>query len=86
MKYVYLKFFLEKVKPKIVVGHNFNDIMFKLNDLNLNIKSIMYLHNRLYLNQITNNGQNVRNIFDNPYYINDPIQDKMLAEQNANKN
>jgi hypothetical protein len=37
------------------------------------------------LNQITNNGQNVRNIFDNPYYINDPIQDKMLAEQNANK-
>ncbi len=35
------------------------------------------------LNKITNNGQNVRNIFDNPYYINDTIQDKMIAEQNA---
>lgn len=45
------------------------------------------------LNKITNNGQNARNIFDNPYYINDTIQDKVLAEESriiaekiANKN
>jgi len=33
------------------------------------------------LNEITNNGQNARNIFDNPYYVNDTIQDKVIVEQ-----
>lgn len=33
------------------------------------------------LNKITNNGQNVRNLFDNPYYINDMIQDKQLRAE-----
>jgi hypothetical protein len=33
------------------------------------------------LNQITNNGKNVRNIFDNPYYINDSVQDKIIAQE-----
>ncbi len=33
------------------------------------------------LNKITNNGKNVRNIFDNPYYINDAMQDKIIAQE-----
>ena len=33
------------------------------------------------LNKITNNGKNVRNIFDNPYYINDAMQDKLIAQE-----
>ena len=33
------------------------------------------------LNQITNNGKNVRNIFNNPYYINDSLQDKLIAKE-----
>lgn len=33
------------------------------------------------LSEITNNGQNARNIFDNPYYVNDTIQDKVIVEQ-----
>ena len=33
------------------------------------------------LNQITNNGKNVRNIFNNPYYINDSLQDKLIAQE-----
>jgi len=33
------------------------------------------------LNKITNNGQNVRNLFDNPYYVNDMIQDKQLRAE-----
>jgi hypothetical protein len=34
---------------------------------------------------ITNGGQNVRNIFDNPYYINDMLQDKLLREEEISK-
>tara|TARA_R110002051_G_C8617477_1_gene482790 strand:- start:566 stop:910 length:345 start_codon:yes stop_codon:yes gene_type:complete len=38
------------------------------------------------LNQITNNGKNCREVFTNPYYINDTIQDKLIAEEiRANK-
>lgn len=38
------------------------------------------------LNQITNDGKNVKNIFDNQFYINDMIQDKVIAEEiNSNK-
>ncbi len=33
------------------------------------------------LNQITNNGKNCREVFTNPYYINDMAQDKLIAEE-----
>lgn len=33
------------------------------------------------LNKITNNGQNVKNIFDNKFYINDMIQDKVIVDE-----
>ena len=38
------------------------------------------------LTKITNSGQNVQNIFDNPYYINDTLQDMAINAQNAEKN
>lgn len=34
------------------------------------------------LNQITNNGKRVRGLFDNVYYVNDTIQDKLIVENN----
>lgn len=34
------------------------------------------------LNKITNNGNNIRDIFTNEYYVNDMIQDKEIAEEN----
>jgi len=33
------------------------------------------------LNKITNNGSRGRNIFTNPYYINDRLQDRLIAKQ-----
>tara|TARA_R100001594_G_scaffold141671_1_gene187897 strand:- start:880 stop:1221 length:342 start_codon:yes stop_codon:yes gene_type:complete len=33
------------------------------------------------LNQITNDGKNIRNIFANPYYANDRLLDKLIAEE-----
>lgn len=35
------------------------------------------------LNQITNNGKNVKDIFTNKYYINDTMQDKELIRQES---
>lgn len=33
------------------------------------------------LNKITNNGNNGRDLFTNPYYINDFAQDKLIAKE-----
>jgi len=38
------------------------------------------------LNQITNNGLNIKNIFNNEFYINDLIQDKICADMEINNN
>lgn len=39
------------------------------------------------LNQITNNGLNVKDIFTNKYYVNDSMQDReIVGEINTNKN
>jgi len=34
------------------------------------------------LNKLTNNGKSIKGLFDNEYYINDMIQDKLLVENN----
>ena len=52
LKYLYLKKFLEAVDPSVVVGHNYNSVVYKIKKINLNIKTIIYLHNRLYFDQI----------------------------------
>ena len=36
------------------------------------------------LSKITNNGQNVTDIFTNQYYLNDPMEDKRIAQNNNN--
>jgi len=38
------------------------------------------------LNKITGNGQNVREVFNNPYYINDMMQDKHIVQQQNESN
>jgi len=35
------------------------------------------------LNKLTNNGKNIKGLFNNEYYINDIIQDKLLAKNNS---
>lgn len=38
------------------------------------------------LNKITGNGQNVREVFNNPYYINDMMQDRKLVQKENESN
>ena len=37
------------------------------------------------LNKLTNSGSNCRDIFTNPYYVNDTIQDKIANQESTNK-
>jgi ribosomal protein L15 len=37
------------------------------------------------INKITNNGQNIRDIFTNDYYINDVMQDREIREKIQNE-
>ena len=36
------------------------------------------------LNKLTNEGKNIRGIFNNDYYINDMLQDKLLVDAESN--
>lgn len=36
---------------------------------------------KTHLSNLTNNGQNVRGIFDNEFYINDMLQDKQIVKE-----
>ena len=37
------------------------------------------------LNKLTNSGSNCRDIFTNPYYVNDTMQDKIANQESINK-
>jgi hypothetical protein len=40
------------------------------------------------LNKLTNNGQNINGVFNNTYYVNDMLQDKLITqalEDNSNQ-
>ena len=37
------------------------------------------------INKLTNNGQNVRDIFTNNFYVNDNMEDKRIVRNNNNK-
>jgi len=38
------------------------------------------------LNKITGNGQNVREVFNNIYYVNDMMQDRLLVQKENESN
>jgi hypothetical protein len=52
----------------------------------LNIVEGLIIDVKNELNQITNNGKNVREIFTNKYYVNDILQDKECLEEELSNN
>ena len=73
------------------VNNDFKNPDFKMNDVNsgeqvtkemvLNKATEIYDGIVADLNKLTNDGKNCRNIFDNPYYINDIGEDKRIAKE-----
>ena len=73
------------------VNNDFKNPDFKMNDVNsgeqvtkemvLNRATEIYDQIISDLNKLTNDGKNCRNIFDNPYYVNDMGEDRRIAEE-----
>ena len=40
---------------------------------------------KAHLNKLTNNGQNIRGIFNNEFYINDMLQDKKILKESRKR-
>ena len=78
-KYIYLKNFLEMISPSVVVGHNFNNIIYKVKRINSNIKTIIYLHNRLYLDQINQFKKEYSKIKSDFFFVCDNLHKKKLS-------
>ena len=74
-----------------MVNEDYNDPDFELKDANTGeivtremvLNKAQDKYNKILndLNNLTNSGQNCRNIFTNPYYINDFAQDKVIAQE-----
>ena len=82
---------IEHNKQLIAVNKDYNDPDFSMNNANtgdlvtkemvLNKATEIYDGIVADLNKLTNDGKNCRNIFDNPYYINDIGEDKRIAKE-----
>ena len=60
------------------------DAMLALGDDNKNQEALATIIKEL--NVLTNNGRNIRDVFNNIYYINDPMQDRQLVEKENQSN
>ena len=73
------------------VNNDFKNPNFKLNDVNsgeqvtkeMVLNKAKEIKDQIIcdLNKLTNDGKNCRNIFDNPYYVNDMGEDRRIAEE-----
>ncbi len=83
-------------KEKEAVELDFQDPNFKLKDVNsgeqVTKEMVLNKADEVYeviigdLNKLTNDGQNCRDLFSNPYYVNDMTQDRKIADEiRANK-
>jgi len=82
---------IEYKKQLDAVNNDFKKPDFKINDVNsggevtkemvLNRATEIYDQIISDLNKLTNDGKNCRNIFDNPYYVNDMGEDRRIAEE-----
>ncbi len=82
---------IEHNKQVDAVNKDYDDPDFEMNDVNTGEKVTkeMVLNKATQikdqiiadLNKLTNDGKNCRNIFDNPYYVNDIGEDKRIVKQ-----
>tara|TARA_B100001175_G_C19438156_1_gene604713 strand:+ start:592 stop:936 length:345 start_codon:yes stop_codon:yes gene_type:complete len=73
------------------VNNDFKNPNFKLNDVNsgeqVTKKMVLNKADEVYeeiisdLNKLTNEGKNCRNIFNNPYYVNDMGEDRRVSQE-----
>ena len=82
---------LKHQKEVEAVNKDFNDPEFSMNNADTGEKvtkeMVLNKAEEIYtgivddLNKLTNDGKNCRNVFDNPYYINDIGEDKRIAKE-----
>lgn len=80
LKEVYLKKILEFYQPRIVIGHNFNHWIYKIKKIYPEAISIVYLHNRLYLDQISFLKKEYDNKKVDYYFVCDDLHKKKLSK------
>ena len=78
-------------RERKAVELDFQDPSFTINDVNTGGKvtkeMVLNKADEVYeviigdLNKLTHSGQNCRDMFTNPYYVNDFSQDKLIAEE-----
>tara|TARA_A100001015_G_scaffold142748_1_gene158374 strand:+ start:938 stop:1990 length:1053 start_codon:yes stop_codon:yes gene_type:complete len=80
LKEEYLKKILEFYKPRVVIGHNFNHWIYEIKKIYPKTVSIVYLHNRLYLDQISFLKKKYYKKIVDYYFVCDELHKKRLSK------
>ena len=85
IKEIYLSILLQKLSPRIIIGHHLNPLIFKIKKYSPKSKIIVYLHHRLYLSQI----HDLRKISDDAsidyFFVCDELHKKFLKKYFSGK-
>jgi hypothetical protein len=80
LKDIYLKLYLNKLKPKVIIGHQANKLIFELKEHSPESKIIIYLHCRLYLLQLKELGQDLKKSKIDYFFVCDQIHKDYLKK------
>lgn len=80
LKELYLKTFLEKISPKVIIGHHENYLIFLIKEYYPKSKIIVYLHHRLFKSQENFLKKKSKNSFIDYFFVCDHLHKKILEK------
>jgi len=79
-KDIYLKLYFNELRPKVIIGHQANSLIFKLKEYSPESKIIVYLHCRLYLQQLKDLGRDLKRSKIDYFFVCDQLHKNYLKK------
>ena len=80
IKEIYLRIFFEALKPKVIIGHNFNHLIFAVKKYSPNSKVIIYTHSWLYSSELNDLKKISKSAKIDYFFVCDEFYKKILRK------
>ena len=81
IKEIYLRIFFEALKPKVIIGHNFNHLIFAVKKYSPNSKVIIYTHSWLYSSELNDLKKISKSAKIDYFFVCDEFYKKILRKK-----
>lgn len=85
LKEIYLNEFFLIIRPKIIIGHHYNNLIFKAKKYAPESKIVLYLHTRLYQSQFNYLKKKSQDTHIDYFFVCDGLHKKMLSKYYKSK-